>query len=537
MLHLIYSVFGFIVAIAILVTIHEFGHFWVARRCGVKVLRFSVGFGKPIWKHTSKVDGTEYVLALIPLGGYVSMLGEADNTKDQINEDNRDQAYNEKSVFRRMAITLAGPAANFIFAIAAFWLLYIVGIPGIQPKVADVLPDSYASKAGFKAGDSITEIDGEKAQTWNMVRFRILTALVRQERIYLKTESNDNKQISHTLDFRKAKYFLGPGSRSPLYFTGFRVALPPTVAFVAPGMAAEKAGLKAGDTIVRLNNHPITTFHEMWPILYKNAGSVVDMKVRRQGVVLTLKITPTKNDQVIGLIGVRPKKNSTVISEVVSGDPAHKAGLLVGDKIVKINGLETNVFQDIKQIINKNAGVRLLVEVDRHGKLLGFNMTPKKYTQKTHIGGLIGVSAAHNTTKESYSTFTALRVGAWKTWDMSTLTFQVFGKMITREASVKNVSGPFRIADVAGRAAQRGLDWYIYILAIISLSLGVINLLPIPVLDGGHFMFQVVELVTGKPVSDSVKGVGMAIGLGLILMLMALAFYNDIVWLLAKFGL
>ncbi|VAW74443.1 Intramembrane protease RasP/YluC, implicated in cell division based on FtsL cleavage [hydrothermal vent metagenome] len=537
MLHLIYSVLGFIIAIAILVTIHEFGHFWVARRCGVKVLRFSVGFGKPIWKHTSKVDGTEYVLALIPLGGYVSMLGEADNTKDQINEDNRDQAYNEKSVYRRMAITLAGPAANFIFAIAAFWLLYIVGIPGIQPKVAAVLPDSYASKAGFKAGDSITEIDGEKAQTWNMVRFRILTALVRQESIQLKSESSNNTQKKHVLDFRKTKYFLGPGSRSPLYFTGFRVALPPTIAFVAPGMAAEKAGLQMGDTVVRLNDQPITTFHDMWPILYKNAGSVVDVKIRRNGKMITLKITPIKQDKVIGLIGVRPKKNSTVISEVVSGDPAHEAGMLVGDKIVKINGLEINVFRDIQRIVNKNAGVRLLVEVNRHGKTLGLNMTPKKYTQKTYIGGLIGVSAAQDTTKESYSILTALGVGAWKTWDMSTLTFQVFGKMITREASVKNVSGPFRIADVAGRAAERGLDWYIYILAVISLSLGVINLLPIPVLDGGHFMFQVAELVTGRPVSDSVKAVGMAIGLGLILMLMGLAFYNDFVWLLAKFGM
>ncbi len=527
MLHVLYSVLGFIVAIAILVTVHEFGHFWVARRCGVKVLRFSVGFGKPIWKHTSKVDGTEYVLALIPLGGYVSMLGEADNTKDQINDKNRDQAYNEKRVSRRMAITLAGPAANFIFAIFAFWVLYMMGIPGIEPKVADVLPDSIAWKAGFRAGDNIVEVDGEKAQTWNMVRFRILTALVRQERIELKSMSKNNMEKKLALDFSKAKYFLGPDSRSPLYYTGFKVALPSTIAFVAAGSAAEKAGLKPGDKVVTLDNKAISTFQEMWPILYKNAGTSIYMQVRRQGQLLSLKITPKKSDRIIGLIGVKPEKNSTVIQEVMSGDPAEKAGVLVGDKVVKINGLPINVFQDMQKIIYKKAGTPIVVELSRNGRVVRLNVIPKKYTLKTSTGGLIGVSASRSTTKESYGFFDALAVGGLKTWDMSLLTFQVFGKMITREASAKNVSGPFTIADVAGRAAKRGLDWYIYILAIISLSLGVINLLPIPVLDGGHFMFQLVELVTGKPVSDTIKMVGMAIGLGLILMLMSLAFYND----------
>ena len=540
MLHILYAIVGFIIAIAILVTVHEFGHFWVARKCGVKVLRFSIGFGKPLWKHVSKVDGTEYVIAMIPLGGYVSMLGEADSTKDQINDENRDQAYNEKTVYRRMAITLAGPAANFIFAILAFWLMYIVGIPGIKPWVANVEPDSYAWKAGIRPGAYITEVENDKAQTWNMVRYRILTALVRKQKVDLKVRDKNRKVATYTLDFTRSKYVLGPKSQSPLREAGFRVGLPLTVGKVVAGFPAHKAGMRPGDRIKAVNGRPVEYFQQLNAVVNENTTGPFIFDVQRKDKQVSLRIELTAaqlKPKQVGLIGVMLERQSNRVHKVLSGGAAKKAGIRPGDRIVKINTRPVADIRDLIKTVSKSPGIPVVMEIDREGKIFKYSLTPKSTTRPVNLFRVLGVFPASETTKEIYGFFKALAVGNWKTWDMSLLTVQVFGKIIAGAASTENVSGPVRIANVAGSAAQRGFEWYLYILAIISLSLGVINLMPVPVLDGGHFMFQLVELVTGKPVSDKVKVVGMFIGLLLILLLMILAFYNDFNWLLgAKHG-
>ena len=548
MLNILLSIAAFTVAIAILVTIHEFGHFWVARKCGVKVLRFSVGFGKPLWKHTSKIDGTEYVIAMIPLGGYVSMLGEADNTKDQINDENRNQAYNEKHVTQRMAITLAGPIANFIFAIFAFWVLYLVGMPGVKPWVNEVQKDSYAWKAGVRAGDYITEIDGEKAQTWGMVRYRILTALVRQDSFTLKWLSKDKVEKTQVLNFSGSQYNLGPKSTPPLVKAGFYPGIPSTVGILSKDGPAKKAGIKIGDKIVSIDGVTINMFQDIPKIINKKADRPVTIEVSRDGNRLTFDVTPDKytrkpiNAAFIGTMPGKETKSSTPVSPVNS---KQQANILPGDQILKINGkplsnyydmrdriqkidgLEISRFSHLPSLILQKAGTVVEVEVRRKGELLTFKFTPKVRTISFKTIGRVGIGPSRSTTKESYGLMKALGVGGWKTWDMSLLTVQVFAKMITGQASTKNISGPFTIGDVAGKAVKRGLDWYLYILAIISLSLGVINLMPIPVLDGGHFMFQVIEVITRRPVSDTTRMVGTLIGLGLILMLMTLAFYND----------
>lgn len=446
----IYSIFGFLIAIGILVVVHEFGHFWVARRLGVKVLRFSVGFGKPLWVRRAGADGTEYALSALPLGGYVKML---DETEGEVAAHERHRAFNRQHVAKRMAIVLAGPGFNFLFAILAYALLFMIGVEGLKPVVGKVADDSPAQVAGFRAGDTLLTIDGKEVRSWDQHRLYLYQKALDREQVRFEVRDPDGYVHTRELDFSEM-------SREDI-----------------------------------------------------NAGQI---------------------EQGSGLYGYVPEI-PPVIGVVEADSPAQKAGMQAGDRIVEVSGTATPTWQDVVTAISANPDKRLRFLVARGDAQLNLEITPKAEESNGKRIGKIGAGVQVPQVPDEWrvtvrlSPLAAVWTGVESTWSMSVLTLKVLYKMLTLEVSTDSISGPITIAQYAGYSAQIGLDRFIMFLAVISISLGVLNLLPIPVLDGGHLLYYAIEAVKGGPLPEHVLGWGQRLGVMLLLALMMLAFYNDFV--------
>jgi regulator of sigma E protease len=441
-----WSLGAFILALGILVAVHEWGHFYVARKCGVQVERFSIGFGKPIWRKLSK-SGTEYVIAMIPLGGYVRML---DGRIDDVPPELENKAFNNKTVLQRMAIIAAGPGVNFIFAFFALWLMYIVGLETVKPIVKAVEPDSIAHVAGVQPGDEIINIDGRNTPDWEAVNLELVSNIGGDNTVVtVRNSSNTEKELTFTLD----TWNFDPDIESPLSSLGltpFRPNPTLTVGFVGDDSAAKEAGLLPGDKIVALNGNKLASWNALVDEVVESPGEVISLAIERDGQQQTLRATIARRDT-----------------------PQGQSGYL--------------------------------------GVSPTFESWPEGYVF-THQYGIIE----------------AIGTALDKTWRLMTLSVEMIGKLLTGDVSVKNLSGPISIAQGAGTSAGYGLAYFLSFLALISVNLGIINLLPLPMLDGGHLMFFIVEWITGKPVPEAVQEWGYRIGGVLLFMIMGIAIFNDI---------
>lgn len=443
----LYMIIGTLVALGVLVTFHEFGHFWVARRCGVKVLRFSVGFGMPLLRWHDR-QGTEFVVAAIPLGGYVKML---DEREGDVPADQLDQSFNRKSVKQRIAIVAAGPVANFLLALVFFWVLAMLGSQQLKPVVGSVEPGSIAATAGLVAGQEIVAVDGEATSGWGAVNLQMVRRLGESGSLQLTVrEPNSDVQSSRSLVLNE--WLKGSDEPDPIRSLGirpWRPALAPVLAELDPKGPAQAAGLRTGDRLLALDGQPLNDWQ-----------------------------------QVVDAVRVRP---DTRIMLQVQRDDAQID--------VPVN------------LIAKGEG--------KASGYLGAGVKPVEWPPEM-------------LREVSYGPLDAVVEGAHRTWTMSILTLDSLKKMLFGELSVKNLSGPITIAKVAGASAQSGVGDFLNFLAYLSISLGVLNLLPIPVLDGGHLLFYLIEWVRGRPVSDRVQGWGIQIGISLVVGVMLLALINDL---------
>ncbi len=447
-MNVLISFVAFVVALGVLITVHEFGHFWVARRVGVKVLRFSIGFGRPLLRLGVDRDGTEYVLAAFPLGGYVKML---DEREGPVAPEERHRAFNRQSVGARIAIVAAGPIFNFILAFVLYWLVFVIGVPGLKAVVEEVHEGTPAAMAGLAPGDRIVAVDGTPTPTAEAVRMALL---------------------EHLMDGQPAR------------------------------LTVERGGARLELTL--------------------NPGQVPLDEVQH-GVF-----------RLLGLELARPRI-PPVIDQVVAGGPADAAGLQPGDRIVAVAGEPVDDWVRFAQIVRRHPGEPLPLVVERDGRRLELTVVPETVQSGTERVGRIGAAVAPPPAvdpswlaEERYGPLAALWRAADKTWTMSALTLEMLWKMLIGQASVENISGPLSIAQYAGQTAQIGLVPFLTFLAVISISLGVLNLLPIPVLDGGHLLYFFIELVRGRPLSEEAQILGQKIGMALLLALMFLAFYNDL---------
>jgi regulator of sigma E protease len=448
------SALALIVTLGLLIAFHEFGHYWTARRLGVKVLRFSIGFGKPLWLRRAGADQTEYVIAAFPLGGYVKML---DEREGEVAEEEKHRAFNRQSVRSRFAIVAAGPIFNFIFAVLAFWLMYLIGVPGMTPIIGEVAPNSTAAVAGFHPGDKIISVNGNATPTWSVARINLLDAALDADAVTFQVRDADG--VSRTLVLSVADISAEIKQKellSHLGITPYRPVLPAVIGQLEPAGPAEQAGLKSGDRVLRAGGEALSDWMSLVNYVRQHPDQTIEFEIERNG--------------------------ST-------------------------------------QIISINTG-------------------SKKAETKTigHIGAAPaapGPLPAELSAREEYSLLPALWHSLTKTWQMSSLTLRMIGKMIIGEVSVKNLSGPITIATYAGYTASVGLGAFLYFLAIVSISLGVLNLLPVPLLDGGHLMYYLIEMVKGSPLSDAVQVQMQRLGIAFLLMLMTLALYNDVMRLFA----
>lgn len=440
----LYSVLALIVTLGILVTVHEYGHYWVARRCGVKVLRFSVGFGKILWSRTDRA-GCEFAVAAIPLGGYVKML---DEREGEVPAELLDQAFNRKTVWQRMAIVLAGPAANIIFAIFAYWIMFMTGITQVKPVIGELDQNSLAYASGLREGQEIVQVDNEKVGSWQEVHYQLLKRLGDTGEIVFTTQAQDQHSISVARWLSDKEE---PNALRELGISPYRPNVPAILAEVQPGMPAQQAGLQAGDEITHVNDAAIAQWYDFVEIVKANPGKALSLSVLRDDTTQAITLIPAsktaENGETFGFAGAMVQS------------PELPEGFVI--------------------------------------------------TQR-------------------YGVFESIGRAAYKTWDMSIVTLESIGKMLQGLLSVKNLSGPITIAKVANASAQAGFEAFIGFLAYISVMLAVVNLLPIPVLDGGHFLYYVIEAVKGSPVSEKVQLAGLRLGMALLMMVMFVAIFNDI---------
>ena len=444
------TVLSFIVTVGVLVVIHELGHYFVARRAGVKILRFSVGFGRTVWMRRFGADQTEWALAAIPLGGFVKML---DEREGDVPVRERPRAFNNQPVARRILIVLAGPCANFLLALLIYWALFVAGLPGVKPVLGDPPAGTPAAIAGLANGDTVRALGDEPVHTWNDVRWLLLKEAVKRESVTLEVEAQGGGRVMRRLEMASItkddldRDFLGKLGLRP-----YRPPVPAELGRVLPGSAAEQAGLAQGDRIVAVDGKPVPTWFDFTAAVSGSPGKVLALQVERGGRRFELRATPAsvgEGDNRIGRLGVEP-------------------------------------------------GAELKREYERM------------------------------TTTVRYGPLEALGRAAHKVWDLSVFSIKMLGRMVVGDVSWKNLSGPITIADYAGQSAQMGWITYLGFLALVSVSLGVLNLLPIPLLDGGHLVYYFAEIVKGSPVSERTMEIGQRFGLALLLGLTFFAFYNDI---------
>jgi regulator of sigma E protease len=448
MIEFIWNLASFVVALGILITVHEYGHFWVARKNGVQVDKFSIGFGKAIWR---KVDrhGTEFVIAMIPLGGYVKML---DSRVDEVSEEQISRTFNAKSVYQRIAIIAAGPFANFAFAIVAFYIMFLIGVPSVKPIIGEVEFGSIAAKAKLPKQGEIIAISGQKTVDWQDVNLALVSSIGDKEIIF--TVKQANRTTSQEFTLNTDNWSFAPEKESAmasLGFMPFRAETQTKLALVAKGSPAEKAGLKAGDELLSIANENI---EGQW------------LRFSEQ-----IKLYPEQN----------------VLVEVLRN----------GETIT------LDVFPEAKKIQNKVVGY------------LGVQPISAPYPQEYLFD-------------HQYGPIAAIEQSVQKTWNLVVLSFDMIGKLFTGDVSVKNLSGPISIAQGAGSSADYGLVYFLGFLALISINLGIINLLPLPVLDGGHLFYYFIELLTGKPVPEKIQEIGFKFGTIALLSLMSIAIFNDL---------
>jgi len=449
------TLFFFLVALGILITVHELGHFLVARKLGVKVLRFSVGFGKAVLRYRSRRDGTEYVLAALPLGGYVKML---DEREAPVPPEEASLAFNRQSLGVRSAIVAAGPIFNLLFAVLAYWVVLVTGETGAKAIVGEVIEPSVAEHGGFQTGDEIEAVGERKTPTWESVVYALFSESLAGQDLVIR---------------------------------------------VRDAGGSERVRWLESDAVLELAD---------------------------QGQVL----------KALGLIPFRPPI-PPVVGDIVAGEPAQQAGLAKGDRVLSADGQPIDTWGAWVEWVRERPGQSFEVEVQRGGRILALELTPRAVETEDGVIGRIGAGVSvpegfydEYRAEVSYAPVEAIGQAFSRTWDMGALMLKMLGRMIIGEASIKNLSGPISIAETAGRSASYGVSYFIKFLAIVSISLGVLNLLPIPVLDGGHLLYFLIEAIKGGPLSETVLELGQKIGIAFLLALMTLVFYLDISRLLGS---
>ncbi|WP_010449740.1 sigma E protease regulator RseP [Vibrio rotiferianus] len=445
---ILWNLVSFIVALGILVAVHEFGHFWVARRCGVKVEKFSIGFGKSIWSKVGK-DGTEYSISMIPLGGYVKMV---DSRIDDIPEHEKHLAFDQKPLWKRTSIVAAGPIFNFLFAIVAYWLVFLIGVPAVKPVIGEVTPNSIVAQAGIESGMELKSISGIKTPDWESVNMGLISHIGDDSVTMTLSSANEvGSEVTRTLDIRDWNF--DPETQSTMQSLGFKPYTPEIfteLAQVSEGGAAEKAGLQADDKIIAINGNKISKWEEVVEAIRSHPETSMELTVLRQGEEQSFTLTPGSrelaNKQLVGFAGIAPK--------VAEWPESYRFELQFG------------VFESIGKAIDKT------------GQVIG-------------------------------------------------LTISMLKKLIVGDVGLNNLSGPISIAKGAGATADYGLVYFLGFLALISVNLGIINLVPLPMLDGGHLLFFAIEAVIRRPVPEKVQEMGYKIGGAIIFSLMALALFND----------
>jgi regulator of sigma E protease len=445
------SALAFIVAISILVAVHEYGHYIVGRWTGMKVLRFSVGFGRPIWLRAGKApDRTEYCVSAIPLGGYVRFL---DGREGPIDAADEGRAFNQRPIPARIAVLLAGPLFNFFLAILIYWALFVAGENVPRPVVGEITPNSYAAVAGLRSGDRILEVGDRRTPDWESALTTILDQMVTNGRVPMTVADADGRERTVTMD-----------------------------------VGADKTRL-------------------------------------------------TEPGELFAGLGFMPWSQSSLLGTVTEDGGAFAAGIREGDRVTSIGGDPVRYFNDIPPLVQPRPGEQIDVEVERDGRRLVFDVTLGRDERGGQTIGLLGVQPADDPRTvwyfRQYGPVEAVGEAIMRTWNSSVFTVTMLGRMVTGDVSIKNISGPINIAQFAGETAQRGLGDYISFLAIVSISLGVLNLLPVPVLDGGQIVYQAVEWAKGSPMSEQAQVMGQQIGILALILLMSFAFYNDIARILS----
>jgi regulator of sigma E protease len=446
---LLTTIAAFLFAIGLLVTIHELGHYWAARAFNVKILRFSIGFGPDLWARRFGTDQTEWVVSLLPLGGYVKMADERD---ESVVPEDVDRAFNRQAIWKRMVIIAAGPIANFVLAALLYWVIFVVGQPGAIPFVATPPAGTAAATAGFVAQDRIVAVDERSVRTWGDARLALLERASAREASRIEVETARNtREVRELATAGLQKQDLDKDYAAALGLIAYRAPIAPIVETVTPDGPAARAGLKPGDRVVAVNGVNVNEWTALVAVIVANPGKPVTLAVESRGEVFDATVTPdkiTERGRTFGRIGVQPR-------------------------------------------IDREANDRLYTTV-RYGVL---ESIPKAVT---------------------------------RVWEMSVFSLKMMWRMVTGDISWKNLSGPITIADYAGQSAKMGWVPFVLFLALISVSIGVLNLLPIPVLDGGQLLYHIAELIKGSPVSAEALEIGQRIGLVLLLCLTAFAFYNDI---------